>query len=332
MKRINGVLGLLCIIFITLSLNIAAVGPDISFEKTTVDFGTVQGGTILKYTFKYKNTGDQPLVITKLQAPCGCTAVQKTAGSVPPGEWGEIQAQINTQGFRNKIEKYIYVDTNVSHMPRITLVVNAVVIYDLDIVPSEFIPFYNVKSKQVVTKEVKIVNSTSNPITLSKPVIKGVDSKLFTVSVEELKKGMEYKVKVNFTAPEKSGNYGGEISIGTDNKNKPEINLPLSAYVMEDVYLTPKSIIISRKDPKMPRTRILSIMNGTKNDLKILGVELDSEFLTYKLDPIKGTSDYNLTVTVKNDAPKTVLRGEIKIKTDNPKVPILSAIYYISEE
>jgi hypothetical protein len=332
MKSLFRLFFLLCLFITFLSFYAAAAGPDISFEKTTVDFGTVQGGTVLKYTFKYKNTGDQPLIITKIQAPCGCTAVQKTEGAVPPGQWGELQAQVNTQGFRAKIEKYIYVDTNVSHMPRITLVMNAVIIYDIDIMPSEFIPFYNVKSGETVTKEVKIINSTKTPLTLSKPILEGADAKMFTVSLEEIKNGMEYKVKVTFTAPDKTGNFGGDIKIATNSKNKPEITLPLSAYVLEEVYLSPKSIIISRKDPKMPRTRVLGIMNAGKSELKIEGVEIDSPHLTYKLDAVPGTSDYNLTVTVKKDAPKAVLRGEIKVKTNNPKVPVLTALYYISEE
>lgn len=332
MKRSFRSLNLAFLFIFVFALTISAAGPDISFEKTTVDFGTVQGGTILKYTFKYKNTGDQPLTITKIQAPCGCTAVQKTEGSVPPGQWGELQAQVNTQGFRSKIEKYIYVDTNVAHMPRVTLVMNAVVVYDIDIMPSEFIPFYNVKSGESVTKEVKIVNSTKNPLTLSKPVLEGTDIKLFTVNLEEIRKGMEYKVKVSFKAPDKSGNFAGEIIMTTNSKNKPEIRLPISAYVMEEVYFSPKSVIISRKDPKMPRSRILSIMNAGKTELKIEDVNIDSPYLTYKLDAVPGTSDYSLMITVKNDAPKTVLRGEIKVKTNNPKVPLLSAVYYISEE
>lgn len=320
------------IMFFSIS-TLAASGADIAFEKTTTDFGTVQGGTILKYTFKYKNTGDQDLVITKLDAPCGCTAVQTSKGNVKPGQWGEIQAQVNTAGFRGKIEKYIYVDSNVGHMPRVTLTINAFVIYDIDIRPSEFIPFYNVKIGTSQTREVTITSNIPAPLSLSEPKLTSQTPKVFDFSLGEVKKGSEYKLKVTFKAPAEPGNYMGEIKIATNNKNKPEISLPLSAFVLDEVYMSPKSIIITRKnDSTAPLVRILSIYNGGKSELKITGIEVDSPYLAYDLQPIAGTSDYNLTVSVKKDAPKTVLRGEIKIKTNNEKVPLLKAMYYISEE
>jgi hypothetical protein len=332
MKQLFKLAFILQLIVFFAALNLAAAGADISFEKTSTDFGTVQGGTVLKYTFKYKNTGDEELSITKIQTPCGCTAVQTTQGTVKPGQWGEIQAQVNTSGFRGKIEKYIYVDTNVSHMPRITLTMNAFVIYDIDIMPSEFIPFYNVKAGETLSKEVKITNSTKSPLTLSAPILTSGTPKLFNINLEEVKKGIEYKLKVTFNAPEGPGNYQGEIKIATNSKNRPELALPISAYVLEEVYISPRSIIIMRKDANMPRSRILSIMSAGKTELKITGVEIDTPYLAYQLDPIPGTTDYNLTVSVKKDAPKSVLRGEIKIKTNNPKVPLLTAMYYIGEE
>jgi hypothetical protein len=332
MKQLVKLVFVIQLIALFTALNLAAGGADISFEKTSTDFGTVQGGTILKYTFKYKNTGDEELVITKIQAPCGCTAVQTTQGTVKPGQWGEIQAQVNTSGYRGKIEKYIYVDTNVSHMPRVTLTMDAVVIYDIDIMPSEFIPFYNVKAGETLSKEVKITNSTKSPLTLSAPVLTSLTPKVFSVNLEEVKKGVEYKLKVTFKAPEGPGNYQGDIKIATNSKNKPELTLPISAYVLEEVYISPRSVIITRKDSNMPRSRILSIMNSGKTELKINGVEIDTPYLAYQLEPIPGTNDYNLTISVKKDAPKSVLRGEIKIKTNNPRVPVITAMYYIGEE
>jgi len=332
MKQLLKLAFIIQLIVFFAALNLAAVGADISFEKTSTDFGTVQGGTVLKYTFKYKNTGDEELVITKIQTPCGCTAVQTSKGTVKSGEWGEIQAQVNTSGFRGKIEKYIYVDTNVSHMPRVTLTMNAFVIYDIDIMPSEFIPFYNVKTGETLSKEVTITSSTKSPLALSAPVLTSQTPKLFSINLEEVRKSIEYKLKVTFNAPDGSGNYQGEIKIATNSKNRPELVLPISAYVLEEIYISPRSVIITRKDSNMPRSRILSIMNTGKKELKISGVEIDTPHLAYQLEPIPGTTDYNLTVNVKKDAPKSVLRGEIKIKTNNPKVPLLKVSYYIGEE
>ncbi|PZE18233.1 hypothetical protein DNU06_04180 [Putridiphycobacter roseus] len=43
-----------------------------------------------KYTFKFKNTGTEPLTIISAKASCGCTVPRKPEAPVLPGEIGEM--------------------------------------------------------------------------------------------------------------------------------------------------------------------------------------------------------------------------------------------------
>ncbi len=70
---------------------------DVSGEETTIeyfemkhDFGNVFYPSDNKYTFKFKNTGDKPLVIEKATASCGCTVPNKPEEPILPGEIGEL--------------------------------------------------------------------------------------------------------------------------------------------------------------------------------------------------------------------------------------------------
>ena len=41
------------------------------------DFGKVSEGEVVEYSYRFKNTGTKPLVVTSATASCGCTVPQK---------------------------------------------------------------------------------------------------------------------------------------------------------------------------------------------------------------------------------------------------------------
>ena len=70
----------------------------ITFEKTVHDFGVFDEGKIVEYTFKFKNTGDKPVWLTRVKPSCGCTTPQWTRDTIPPGGSGSILVKYNSQG------------------------------------------------------------------------------------------------------------------------------------------------------------------------------------------------------------------------------------------
>ena len=47
--------------------------PEISFEKTVIDYGTVNKGDNGVREFVFKNSGNAPLIISNVKSTCGCT-------------------------------------------------------------------------------------------------------------------------------------------------------------------------------------------------------------------------------------------------------------------
>lgn len=81
----------------TVTPNPNSSSEDVTGEETTIeyfelkhDFGNVFYPSDNKYTFKFKNTGDKPLVIEKATASCGCTVPNKPEEPILPGEIGEL--------------------------------------------------------------------------------------------------------------------------------------------------------------------------------------------------------------------------------------------------
>ena len=64
---------------------------EITFEKTTHNFGSFpESSPKVTCVFKFKNSGDGPLVIHQAIASCGCTVPQYPKEPIKPGESGQI--------------------------------------------------------------------------------------------------------------------------------------------------------------------------------------------------------------------------------------------------
>jgi hypothetical protein len=71
--------------------------PEITFEKLVHDYGTVAYGGDGVCTFKFSNTGKEPLILQQPQSSCGCTVPTWPKEPVLPGESNEIQVTYNTR-------------------------------------------------------------------------------------------------------------------------------------------------------------------------------------------------------------------------------------------
>lgn len=77
----------------------------ISFDDTKHDFGSITEGDVVKYAYHFKNTGNNPLLIAKAVASCGCTVPSYPKQPIPPGGEGEIVVEFNSTnrvGIQNK--------------------------------------------------------------------------------------------------------------------------------------------------------------------------------------------------------------------------------------
>ena len=76
------------------------------------NFGKVTDGEKVVITFHFKNTGTKPLIISNVQASCGCTVPSKPEEPIAPGAEGKITAEFNSEGRVGKASKYITVTAN----------------------------------------------------------------------------------------------------------------------------------------------------------------------------------------------------------------------------
>ncbi|MFW6019867.1 MAG: DUF1573 domain-containing protein [Bacteroidales bacterium] len=79
--------------------------PQIVFKNTEHDFGKVIDGEVVSYSYEFTNEGNGDLIITSVDADCGCTVAEYPQKPVKPGEKGYIDLQFDSrhrQGFNHK--------------------------------------------------------------------------------------------------------------------------------------------------------------------------------------------------------------------------------------
>jgi hypothetical protein len=94
-------------------------------DSTTQDLGKIKDGSIVEISWKFKNTGDKPLIISDARGTCGCTIADKPNQPVAPGEEGLIKARFNSQGQGPEAHKTVTVDANTKPEPHHSLTFTA---------------------------------------------------------------------------------------------------------------------------------------------------------------------------------------------------------------
>ncbi len=87
---------------------------EFKFAEETHDFGKIPQGKPVSYTFKYTNTGDEPLIITNVEPTCGCTVPStepKTGVPVGKGQSGSITLTFNA-AVAAPFNKFVKVSSN----------------------------------------------------------------------------------------------------------------------------------------------------------------------------------------------------------------------------
>jgi hypothetical protein len=86
--------------------------PVLSFEKDFHDFGKLNSGELVSYSFKFKNTGKSILLISNVGTSCGCTVTAYPKRPINPGEESTIDVKFDSTGKHGRQTKSITIFAN----------------------------------------------------------------------------------------------------------------------------------------------------------------------------------------------------------------------------
>ena len=110
--------------------------PEISFDKTVHDYGTIVQGSDGTCEFKFTNTGKEPLILQKPVSSCGCTIPTWPQEPVLPGKSDVIKVTYATHNV-GPINKTVTVSSNAKTARVILSIKGSVVAKPADKVPEK---------------------------------------------------------------------------------------------------------------------------------------------------------------------------------------------------
>jgi len=177
--------------------------PEIEFEKEIHDFGEIpEDGGKVTYSFRFKNTGGQPLVVHNVKASCGCTSPDWTRKPVKPGSGGYVKATFDPRRRPGNFNKSIVVRSNAKEASVVLRITGKVKPREktlADIYPrkmgairlkSSHLSFTKIAPDEVKTEELEIVNVSGSPVSLE---------------VERVPEHVDVKIEPSELAPEQKG-------------------------------------------------------------------------------------------------------------------------------
>jgi hypothetical protein len=89
-----------------------------TFESEVINYGTINQNSDGKRVFIFTNTGNSPIIITKVKGSCGCTVATKPNQPIMPGEKAEIGVSYATNRL-GAFSKTIVISSNASESSKV---------------------------------------------------------------------------------------------------------------------------------------------------------------------------------------------------------------------
>jgi len=188
-------------------------GPRITFESVLHDFGDIGPTTSHKCEFKFTNTGDEILNIGRIKATCGCTVPKLSKNKYAPGESGTVKVGYHSSREPGRKMRQMYVPSNDPEKPRVNLVIEANIVYQVDIEPRKIT--FLLDEENAGCPKLTITSLDEEPFTVSRFSSTGKcisadidpnyrDTKIIIepkVDLEKLKGFMRGQMKIAITHP-----------------------------------------------------------------------------------------------------------------------------------
>ncbi len=95
---------------------------EFKFDSEVHDFGNIVIGKPVVHTFNFTNTGEAPIIISKVETTCGCTVPEYSKTPIKAGEKGFIKVTLTPSGPAVPIVKSITLTSNARTTTKVIII------------------------------------------------------------------------------------------------------------------------------------------------------------------------------------------------------------------
>ena len=257
---------------------------------------------------------------------CGCTIVTDP-GTIDAGSTRLLQIAVDTRLFTTDLEKHVALFTNDPTTPVkvITLKIPLEPRYRFIAPDGDTIvvdkggrkyPVYLIPAKGASIEPVSFKFDGLRASVSVQP-FKGVLSDPDLHQGPMMRTGYKYVIDVKDSLP--SGRSSGTLQVLTSNSDFP--NLTYTLFAQKGIIALPEEVQMGVLG-KVPQTANVTI-SGPGTAFKIIGIESNSAHLKATAHPARDSSDYNVVIAYDGQSKPGEMLASIKVKTSNPKQPIV---------
>ncbi len=300
-----------------------ANAPRVEVNNPVYNFGTALEGNFVEHVFELKNTGKSDLTISGVHTSCGCTAAAPSKKRLAPGDSADLKVAFDTRFQKGTKVRTINVFTNDPQTPNLTLTLQGEVKVEVVATPSE-VSFGKVRYGSEATQQVvvgELAKSKDFKVSAAKNASPNI--RVTQASRKDGKPGADLEVRLLKTMP--IGPFDDTIEVVTSRR---PIQVHIFGQVTGDLALDPAQISFGIVPRGQGSLRMLKLTNQGATPVQVTGVTSSNQSVAAKVEPIAPGKEYKITVELRKGTPNGQLRGEIAIKTNDPRQATLTVPFY----
>lgn len=325
------------------------------FEQEQLDLGRFVEGEVAEGEFQFRNPTGADQSIVSIKASCSCTSLVIFVGDerytveknpapnsiyhwtldestgrnnkqlvesipVPEGAEGRVEVDIDLRNVRGRKSAAITFGLTDSENPAVAIQATAFAAQFFRLEPSEIrLEEMSFDEAREFTARVTSPVQPQFEITGMDPLPKGMTA---TYRKTEGPDGSAIWVVNGTYGPDIDPSAGGGVIRLRTNVQNRRVDVRVIAYVQGPLTVEPSSFIqfgkIKRAEGKTKTVRIVPAADFDLQieDLTIEGSQLDEQYLEVTHEKVDGAIE--LTVTIKPDAPRSLVRGVIRLQLNHP--------------
>jgi hypothetical protein len=237
-------------------------GSEITFESLMHDFGEIGAGTKNECEFKFKNTGDALLKISKVHAPCGCTVPTLTKKEFAPGESGTLTVIFRASSKSGTATKRLYVHSNDKARPKLGLTIKAKIVMKVEHEPERLNIL--IKGENAGCPEITLTSRDKREFAITSFKSTG-DS--ITADFDPSVKSSTFVLKPKIDIEKLGKGPKGQVEIGLTHPGCKNLSIIFDA--LPEFKVEPRVVYVREAEPNKPETKEVWIFSNYNEDIEI---------------------------------------------------------------
>ena len=295
--------------------------PVLYTSPALADFGKYRGGEYGIPT-QLRNQSDIPIEILSVNANCNCIVVNQDGNIVPGGGIDFLHINWNTSVANRSLFTTIHLQTDTPQRPHTFISLGILREFSVVFVPETIyirstgtsetkrtVGIQNLNETAVKIQKIESSQEWIQPILRSNTVIypwRAADIELHFETDQMPRGTFDETLTVHY--------------VDSDQETKT-LTLPISGKVNPRYTLTPNRFFFGRIDASKGKTEAVVLHNLSGTDIEV--EKVDTDVGSAQVKQLKDENRYQVQLTLPSLLPTGILKGEVRIHTNHPKMPLI---------